>query len=344
MKVICIGDPHFQVQNAPQVSLFIERTEELVKKELPDLIIIMGDLLHTHERLHTIPLNMAYDFIKKMSILQKTIVLVGNHDMINCSQFQTTNHWLNAMKDWENVMIVDTAKHFLIKKYSFIFVPFVPNGRFIDALDTLDIDWKQSTCIFAHQEFYGCKMGAIISVEGDKWEENYPNVVSGHIHDKQTPQPNIYYCGSSMQHSFGENEEHSIAVLEWKNSKSPYKLREESLDMPKKRIIYTDVENIDDIKVPDEDHIKISINGSYEEFKAFKKTKKYKELSNKGAKIIFKQKRAEIKENTETLKEQAENGKENFVDILEELVSKEDNEELRKLYNYIIKKGEESNN
>ena len=76
----------------------------------------------------------------------------------------------------------------------FLFVPYVPPGRFVEALETYkNINWKDVDCIFAHQEFYGCKMGAILSEEGDKWESKWPLVVSGHIHSRQWINKNIYY-------------------------------------------------------------------------------------------------------------------------------------------------------
>jgi hypothetical protein len=73
-------------------------------------------------------------------------------------------------------------------------------------------------------------------------------------------------------------------------------IKEIDLNMPKKKIIYVDSEKADDIIIPEtEDKIKLSISGEYEDFKTFKKTKKYKELTQKGVKVVFKPKKAEIK-------------------------------------------------
>ena len=85
--VLFIGDPHFMVTNIPEVEIFIERITKLATDKKPDLIIIAGDLLHTHERLHTLPLNKAYEFVDKMRKITKTYVLVGNHDYIQNQQF-----------------------------------------------------------------------------------------------------------------------------------------------------------------------------------------------------------------------------------------------------------------
>ena len=273
-KIIFIGDPHIQVSNLTEVDKLLSKLQELAITESPDLIIIGGDLLHTHERLHTLALNKAYEMVNRMRKIAKTFVLVGNHDVINNSQYLTQNHWMNSLKEWENTVIVDKVVTETINKETFVFVPYVPPGKFEDALNTLDkFDWKKASCIFAHQEFAGCKMGAIISVEGDKWPLEYPNVISGHIHSRQIPQANIYYSGSALQHAFGESKKNIIACLEFANGS--YVNNEVDLHLPRKKIVYMDVEDIDSYECPDtEDKIKVTVSGNYEQFKALKKTKK----------------------------------------------------------------------
>ena len=339
-KVIAVGDPHFKTDNVPEVNMFVERLEKLAKEQNPDLIVILGDVLHTHERLHVTPLNLAIDFVQRMSAIAETIVMVGNHDLCNNSQFLTTNHWMNCLKYMPNVSVVDTILHKIIldeddsdNDLHFVFCPYVPPGRFQEALDTSEEDWKNADCIFAHQEFYGCKMGAIVSVEGDKWSEDFPYVVSGHIHSKQTIQKNIYYCGSSMQNAFGESEENIIPILSWERHGEPYKLEEIDLELPRKRIVYTDVENIEDLKLPEtEDKVRVTISGVYDDFKAFKKTKKYRELIKKGTKVVFKAKKIQVNDTEDT----TETEETDFSKILSVLVNTEKNPFLYELYELIL--------
>lgn len=524
MKVISVGDPHFRTDNIAEVNLFIDKMEDLAKTQQPDLIVILGDVLHTHERLHTLPLNKAYEFIERMRNIAKTFVLVGNHDMCfakntpilmwdgtvknsenisvgdmlvgddnkprrvlstmkgkskmytikqlnaidytvtenhilsllpgfhksifwnntkkrwtvkwienlklrskffkdkndadvflhtipdcdiinisvkdyltvpknvrdrlygfkslsdnsriltairveesteidffgwetdgnnrfllsdltvvhNCNnqQFLSPNHWMNGMKEWDNVEIIDTVVHRKVNGIHLVFCPYVPPGRFQEALSTNEEDWKKADCIFAHQEFYGCKMGAIVSVEGDKWPEDFPKVVSGHIHERQTIQKNIYYCGSSMQHAFGESDKNIIPILTWTKSGKPYKLEEVDLELPRKKIIYTDVQSMEDYQAPEtEDKIKITISGVYDEFKAFKKTKKYRELVKQGTKIVFKPKKIK--------KEEDDDGDEkkgigepmeetDFNRILSSLISKEKSNFLFQVFELVV--------
>lgn len=330
--VLFIGDQHFKIDNITEVDLFVEKITKLAEEKKPDLIILAGDLLDSHERLHTIPLNKAYDFINKMRNISETYVLVGNHDMINHIQFLSTNHWLNGLKEWKNTTIVDTVVSKTIKGIKFVFSPFVYPGRFEEALNTLEGTWKDADCIFAHQEFAGCKMGAIVSIEGDKWSLDYPEVISGHIHSNQTPQKNIYYPGSSMQHSFGESSKNIIAYLTFEKLGEKYSLDEIDLSLPRKKIVYMDVENIDDYKLPEtEDKIKITVSGSYDQFKAFKKTKKYKKLVDDGVKVVFKTKK--IKEQKE---EQKQEKTTNFETILNSMVNNTKNCYLLQAYELVV--------
>ncbi|CCV02450.1 DNA repair exonuclease SbcCD D subunit [Armadillidium vulgare iridescent virus] len=357
MKLLFIGDPHFQVGNLEIIDLFVEQCLTHLKNEEVDICVIAGDILHTHERLHTTALNKATAFIDSVRKICKTYVLVGNHDYENNQQFQSTKHWMNSLKEWSNVIIVD--KSIISREYNInlAFVPYVPPGRFIEALETIDGDfetlmldisfstetkakyktndeWKKADCIFAHQEFYGCKMGAIESTEGDKWDLNFPLVVSGHIHSEQKPQRNIFYPGSVIQHAFGESENNGLLLITFF---SDFPVREKVfkkiiLDIPRMKTIHVAIEKFQDMKiapVPNE-RLKIICKGSNEEFKALKKTKQYKDAIDKGVKIHFKfidKKIANYQYNNHMLKK--------FPEILEELLSKENNQIVTDLFREI---------
>jgi DNA repair exonuclease SbcCD nuclease subunit len=340
--VLFIGDPHFQTTNIPEVDLFLDKIQKLAIDKNPDLIVIAGDILHNHERLHTIALNKAYDLVNSMKAIAKTYILVGNHDYISNQQFLTDNHWMNGMKSWENTVIVDKVMEETIKGEKFVFVPYVPTGRFLEALNTMNGNWEDVSCIFAHQEFSGCKMGAIVSVEGDKWPLDNPYVVSGHIHSKQTPQPNIYYSGSAMQNAFGESEKNIIPFFKFTNKK--YEITEIDLGLPRKRIVYLDVEDIETYKAPQtEDQIKVTLTGNYEQFKALKKTEKYKKLMDDGLKVVFKPKKIDNTKNTSD-KEKVTGDDENntvtsgtgFKDILNDIILEQKNPYLTQAYELII--------
>jgi len=337
---IFIGDPHFQVGNIPEVDIFLEKITKLAEERKPDFIVIGGDILHTHERLHTTALNKAYELVDKMRKISYTYVLVGNHDLENNQQFLTERHWMNGMKEWENVSIVDKTICNYINNEKFVFVPYVPPGRFQDALNVLSETWSDASCIFAHQEFAGCKMGAIVSVEGDKWPEDYPEIISGHIHSRQIPQPNIYYTGSAMQHAFGESEKNIIACLTF-NIEGTYEKDEVDLCMPRKKIIYKDVKELEDyVPTETEDKVKVTVSGEYEEFKALKKTKKYKQLIKEGVKVVFKPKKIEIKGKTSEREELK--GEVDFRGILDVIVNNQADPYLTQAFELVLN-GKETN-
>lgn len=339
VKTLCIGDVHFMVENIPEVNLFIERIEKLCFDKELDFIVILGDVLHTHERLHVIPLNKAYEFIDKMRKIAKTYVIVGNHDMECNTTFLVDHHWMNGMKDWDNVVIVDNVKIDIINGVQFTFVPYVYPSRFCEALNTVGDEWLKSKCIFAHQEFRGAKMGAVVSVEGDNWSLDYPDVISGHIHSKQRIQENIYYTGSAMQHAFGESEENTVAYVSFNVYKKGYVCEEIDLKLPRKKIVYKDIEDMETYKVPEcEDKLKVSISGSYDQFKSFKKSSKYKNIVEKGIKVVFKPKKLDIKNSDIELKNNISTSDGCFDNILFSIISKEKNKYLSQLYEMIINK------
>lgn len=331
--VLFIGDPHFQVTNMSEANLFTERVIALAKEKEPTFIVIAGDVLHTHERLHTLALNKACEFIDEMRLIAETFVLVGNHDMINNQQFLTDNHWMNGLKEWENLTIVDRVVQKTVGDDKFLFVPYVPNGRFVEALDTCDESWVDAKCIFAHQEFSGCKMGAIISVDGDTWPLGNPHVVSGHIHSRQRPQKNVYYSGSAMQHAFGESERNIVAYLMF-NGGSMYDIEEIDLSLPRKKIVYMDVAAVDDYVLPEtEDKIKVTVSGVYDQFKAFKKTRKYKDLVDKGVKVVFKPQKIRPGEKVSELVDTDETS---FKTILSSIVTKQKDPFLFQSYELVV--------
>lgn len=524
-KILAIGDVHFKVGNIPEVDFFIEKIQKLAQDENPDLIVILGDVLDTHEKLHTIPLNRATIFFDKMRKIAETYVLVGNHDMCfgidteflrykfekingeyviyqnpvkvqdikvgynlvgpdsiprrvintnkgrsmlfeitcfnskhivsynhiislfryrsynpsrrifrmitddlefveksiyslsleerrdifsdlmnkeksfidiplskylelpfivkqhlfafqisngiknyssisiksigigeyygfevnidnrillsngvlvhNCNnqQFLNENHWMNPFKNWDGITIIDKVNVVEKGDETFTLCPYVPPGRFIEALDTVK-GWKDSSLIFAHQEFKNCKMGCITSVEGDEWPLNLPMVISGHIHSKDRLQKNIYYTGSAMQHAFGESEKNTVAILTVKNKKC--NIKEIDLELPRKKIQYVDLDRIEEylqtIDTMSKDKLKISLCGDFQDFKTFTKTKIYKELIENGIKLKYNKNKASLVEfNKEEIAKDID-----FNSLLYEKIHSERNPFLTAIYEKIF--------
>jgi hypothetical protein len=71
----------------------------------------------------------------------------------------------------------------------------------------------ESCCVFAHQEFFGAKLGIKTSVEGDVWPLEAPYCISGHIHDYCHLQPNLWYVGTPIQHGIADVGEKTISAF-----------------------------------------------------------------------------------------------------------------------------------
>ena len=348
VNVLICGDIHIKADNILEINEFMIKLENLAIEKQPDFIVLLGDNLNDFEKVLTPCLNKVYELINRLRSIAHVYNIIGNHDYQNHTEFLSDKHWCNGVKEWKNVTVVDKVIETTVHEKTFIFCPYVYPGRFVEALNTIGESWKKSKCIFAHQEIKGCKMGAITSIEGDSWSTDYPHVISGHIHGNQTVQKNVYYPGSALQNAFGETENNIIACVTFDDTNN-YKLEEIDLGLPKKYIVYKSIGDIENFKLDNitknEDKVKLSISGVYEEFKSFKKTKKYKEIVDSGVKIVFKPKRSE---NTATLEkieklkqislEKAvnESSESNFKDILQTIVNQQKNSHLSELYELIL--------
>lgn len=332
MRFLFIGDIHIKTDNSEEIDILINEISKICSENIYDYIILGGDIMHYHERLFTQCLNKSLHFLNKMSKIAYTYVLVGNHDYVNNSEFLTENHWMNSMKNVNNLKIVDKV----IEEKDFILCPYVYPGRFVEALETLDSlkseKWVDKKIIFAHQEFRGCKMGAIVSIEGDEWKNENPFVISGHIHDNQKVGNNIYYPGSPLQHAFGDSEIRVLCDILLEDDEKHPIITDIPLKVPKKRIIKTDIKKLKEItktlEYDSDDKIKIKLDISNEEFKLFKETKEYKELIDKGVKIQLSKKK-------EKLTDLSDIEDVNFTKILESIID-EDEPMVKEIYNEVV--------
>lgn len=373
MKILCIGDQHIQPANIPAIDIFLEKLEEYLKNNKIDVIFSLGDLLHTHEKIHAQALNKAIQYLTLLSSYAKTFVLVGNHDCEHNGHFLNEKHWLNCCKSEEkvidhlvekikidrltnihlekNLIVVDKVTIYEIEDYKFVMCPYVPEGRFIEALDTKKGEWEDATYIFAHQTFDGANMGCKIAEDTEKWNETFPQIISGHIHIKQWVQRNLYYTGSCMQHETADTGSKTLLCLDLdkngnldKNEQVDSKFWKEyeiDLHLPRKKIIHKDVNEIDDYVPKFKEHIKYSlkISGSQDDFNAFKKSLKHRELHELfEGRIVYDPKRADIalkKEKHQSVLNRPFENK-TFIEYLREDIMNEGDKNLEIMFRNIV--------
>ena len=281
--VLFIGDVHIKFSNLKDLD---KLEDKMLQMKDISFIVVAGDILDTHEKIHSQLMNRAYKLIKNLRTVAPVYVLVGNHDYINNQQFLTDNHWMNGMKEWDRVHVIDYPLRLEgTSGQAFALVPYVPPGRFVEALDKIP-DWRDTACVFAHQEVKNCKMGCIRSMDGDVWGAEWPMLVSGHIHERQNVGDNVLYPGSVLNHAFGSDNQ-GISKLTFTDRV----MSEERVDigLEKKSIIYEDVTKVEDI--PKDKLVvqnKLCLSGEPKDIKAFKKTKEYTNLKKRGIKVTFK--------------------------------------------------------
>jgi predicted phosphodiesterase len=303
LTILTIGDPHFQVDNPRETEELHEKVVQLIKEESPDHVIILGDTLHTHERIHVSPLTRAVKFIYSLASLVPVTLLIGNHDLKNDQQFLSDEHPFYALRECRlPVRVADHALRFTVTGkmtssdplcLDFVAVPYVSKGRFEEALNTTKGGIDGITAIFAHQEFMGAQLGAHTSTEGDIWSENNPLVISGHIHDYQEL-PGVVYVGTPIQQRFGEALSKTVSLWTWTqrpDTPGDLQLAHRKIDLGcrKKKIVRLTAEEVMMYVPPHSDcplELKIKVSGTAAEIAAALKHHNVKSLRAMGHKVV----------------------------------------------------------
>jgi predicted MPP superfamily phosphohydrolase len=285
MKILLLGDPHFKKSNLVTMKIVTQEVLELIDYHHPDLVISLGDTLDRHESIYMPALVDAINFYNQIAKRTKLVVLVGNHDRINNSDFMSN---LQPFVGASNFKVIYEA--IWDKEHNFIYVPYVPPGKFLEALKSVDYDPEVSDShpkyIFAHQEFRNCKMGKKISTSGDIWDKSWPKIYSGHIHEYQRLN-NVVYVGTFMQNDYGESDDKAIMILhDEKEIRIPLK------SVPRKitfNISPSELEStLNEIDKYENTLIRVIVNVSQVESKSLDNNPLYISLGNKVDKILKK--------------------------------------------------------
>lgn len=294
-SVLCIGDPHIKCGNIVEYKYLFDTSLELIAHHSPDVVCVLGDTLHTHERINMFCLTRATEYFEAMAkalklIGSKLVVLIGNHDRPNQNVFLTEEHAFNSMKSWDlPVTIVDKGYDLTINDKSFLFMPYVPVGRFIEACDVYlgnERSIKEFSCVFAHQEFGGCSMDSMIS-SAEPWPEDYPLCVSGHIHKFQIPADNLIYAGTPYQQTYAEDTNKALSIYSFSDTQVS-QTRFRLIGMPLKISVCVSCEEFSDYELPkDSNNYRIEIYGTETELRTIKLSTKHSDYLKLGVKIIY---------------------------------------------------------
>ncbi len=282
VKILTCGDPHIKPDNFREIELLISKMEKLVVEEDPDLVVILGDMLHTHDRINMDCFVLVEKFLKKMHDCSRGVVfIIGNHDRFNNEDFLTNRHVFNPFKKWPKMTIVDDVTILKIRDTEFLFVPYVPNGKFMEALNTKDVNLTNITAVFGHSEFEGCSIQKLTGSKCDKWEKDYPVAIMGHLHNEEIPQENLIYTGTPFQHGAGDTTEKTVSIFKFKDGE--YSRKKIFLDIPSKYLIHLTPSELSSYTFPPNcSFVKIKVKGNSKEIDSVMKMDNVKELLNCG--------------------------------------------------------------
>jgi DNA repair exonuclease SbcCD nuclease subunit len=331
-RILLIGDVHIKRDDLKQCGIFLDAMYNKTKTLKPDLVLFLGDVLNDHGNATSYQFNMLIKMIVRMRQIAPVAILMGNHDFADEQQYCSEAHFYNAFKRWKDVMIVDKPMTKTINKHTLVFCPYVSKRKFKSTLDKLleqNISWDLADAIFAHQEFKGGKMGHAISIDGDEWDESLPHVYSGHLHEAQTPQPNITYIGSSREEGFADTSEKRLVLLEI-GPDGEHVCKKIDLEIKRKKIVRLDVSNVDkfDKTLLNKYEIKLELVGDKDAILAFKKSAKCKELKKDlGKYLVF----DTLVPDVSVVQTKAKN----LADIIDELVKSKNSPSLQMLHTKI---------
>ena len=273
MQFLLIGDIHLRSKSVKDFLGLREKVFEILNLAGPGNVVFMGDLLDTNDVVKVSLHKMMTNFIEELSAENRVFIVIGNHDYSSPSQYLTDNHIFNPLKKWKNVTVVDQV----ISYKDSLFMPYVPPGKFYSALEGIDLSKYKR--IFCHQAFL-----EIVPFAEDSWRPEWPQIISGHIHDSSS-KGNIFYTGSSLQDYSNENPDKIIWLLVTSASTSdsvggdifiPY-----PTDIKGIKTTYCKFKNIFTITLDEYHDNRLVISGKKSEFKGVKNKKEYKDLESK---------------------------------------------------------------
>ena len=136
LSILTIGDPHFKNNNVKETTEMIDELNQVLNTHKFDIIICLGDLLDRHDKIDMFPLIRVVEFIKNLSYKLPVYAIIGNHDRSNNTNFLTREHPFTALSGHKDIFIIDTVELVEVGGFKLVFVPYVPPGRFMDAINT----------------------------------------------------------------------------------------------------------------------------------------------------------------------------------------------------------------
>ena len=283
MPILIIGDPHFKKNNMIETDILVNDILTIIKTRNVDWVILLGDVMHDHEKIDSRTFIRVQNMIQKISELKPLYILIGNHDRIhNRLLLDDQTHVFGPFKKWPNVTIVDSIHKMEFKNMKICMLPYIPDNYVMRTLESFNVDPKDFNLFFFHSHFHGNKTQRISNCKCDEWKSDFPLAICGHQHERDIIGDNLFYPGTPYQENFGESTDKGIFIMD-----DEFNFEMIELNIPKKIQKTINYQDLDTIIIDKNEMLKLTIEGPTILIKDIIKNPKYCDKL-KNVKIIYK--------------------------------------------------------
>jgi DNA repair exonuclease SbcCD nuclease subunit len=206
MRLLWIGDPHATPEDLRDARALIGHVEDVARRERPDVIVLAGDLYHTHAVIHAEVQLFWREAFEALGKLAEVVVIKGNHDAPGDQGSKATA--LLAHLDQVEAVLYEPRVYGKL-----LFCPYTDG----ETLVRWSNEYPECTTLFCHQTFDGSTYeNGFYAEDGIKVERlAQERVISGHIH---TPQSffRVWYPGAPRWRTLSDaNVERAIWIMDF---------------------------------------------------------------------------------------------------------------------------------
>lgn len=191
---------------------------------IPLIVVITGDLLHSKTDLSPECINNTYNFIKNLLKLVPVIIIPGNHDvnMNNTKRLDSITPILADLSDNHQLYYLLNSGIYTLNNIVFSHASIFDYN--IIPADEIKVDENQTKIALFHGRINGVELNNGFTLSGEKSKNtnktitvsafnNYDMVLLGDIHNHQFIKENIAYAGSLIQQNIGEDlDKHGLIL------------------------------------------------------------------------------------------------------------------------------------
>jgi DNA repair exonuclease SbcCD nuclease subunit len=179
VKALWVGDPHAEPNDLEDCQALVDYIAKIGRDEHPNLLILAGDLYHTHAIIHAEVQYFWYRAFEQLSsIYPEIIVIKGNHDAPGTERSRATALLAHVKQ-------VTVVAHDPVFWHGCMFLPFSTPDQIVK--------WSEeyapviTETLFCHQDFYGATYdnGAQIDNGLNPNLIKQKSIISGHVHKPQ---------------------------------------------------------------------------------------------------------------------------------------------------------------